>query len=228
MSGLFITGTDTGVGKTIVTAAVTRALRAQGRRVEVAKPVASGISTDTELLRDAAGLPADQGHEQRITPWRFGAEAAPPVAARLEGKSLSFDAIRAAVERCRNPDGVLLVEGVGGLLCPLTDTTTVADLVAALALPLVVVARRSLGTLNHTLLTVEAAQRRGLDVVGVVVSETVPVADVAGRTNVEELTARLNVPILAVVPHTREVAVATAAVAGVNWEQLARRGACRT
>jgi dethiobiotin synthetase len=94
----------------------------------------------------------------------------------------------------------LLVEGVGGLLCPLTDDATVADLAAALGLPLVVVARRSLGTLNHTLMTLEVARHRGLKVVGVVVSETEPLAGVAAITAVDEMRRR-GVPVLAVIPH---------------------------
>jgi len=229
MSGLFFTGTDTGVGKTFVLTAVARALRAAGRAVAVAKPLATGargIGDDTRLLREAAGLPAGQGHEERITPWLFAAATAPAVAARLERRRLDLDDVVAAIRRQEKPGSLLLVEGVGGLLCPLTETTTVADLVVRLALPVVVVARRSLGTLNHTLLTVEAVRARGLDVAGVVVSETVPVEDIAAQTNVEEL-RRLGVPVLAVVPHTAEPQVADAAVARVDWEQLARTGACR-
>ncbi len=121
------------------------------------------------------------------------------------------------------PDIFLLVEGVGGLLCPLTERETVADLwPALLALPLVVIARRSLGTLNHTLLTLEVIRQRGLCVAGVVVNETAPVQGVAEETNVTELGKRLTVPILAVVPfqtnpHQGEIAT----LAAVDWQRLA-------
>src|SRR5262245_59237512 len=122
MSGLFFTGTDTGVGKTFVLAAVARVLRAAGCEVVVVKPLATGSSEDTRLLREAAGLPAGQGYEDRITPWRFAAEAAPTVAARLEQRRLDLDDIVAAVRRQQQQGRRLLVEGIGGLFCPLTET----------------------------------------------------------------------------------------------------------
>jgi dethiobiotin synthetase len=114
-----------------------------------------------------------------------------------------------------------LVEGVGGLLCPLTDTETVADLVQKLDLPLIVVARRSLGTLNHTLLTLEAAARRGLHVAGVVINETTPPQGLADETNVDELRRRITAPILAVVPHQPRPPIdALPALAAVDWPRF--------
>jgi dethiobiotin synthetase len=202
---LFVTGTDTGVGKTLVTAGVARALRAGGRDVVTCKPVATGaqqvdgrwVADDTVALAEAAGLDDEW---ERVTPWAFPDPVAPPLAARRCGVALTLTAIATAVRERARPGAVLLVEGIGGLLCPLTEAETVADLVRELALPLVVVARRSLGTLNHTLLTLEVARGRGLAVAGVVVSETEPPAGLADETNVDEL-RRLGVPVLAVVPH---------------------------
>lgn len=222
MHGLLITGSDTGVGKTFVTAAIARSLRQQGHPVRVCKPVATGadycegrwISDDTRRLAEAAG----EQDLEAITPWALPEPAAPPVAARLAGVVLTLEDLAGAVHR-RARDGVpVLVEGVGGLLCPLTDRETVADLAAALGLPLLLVVRRSLGTLNHTLLTREAARIRRLPLVGVVVSETEPVSGVAAETNVEELRRRLDVPILCVAPH--QPGPLPAAVAGVDWWSL--------
>jgi dethiobiotin synthetase len=222
MQGLFITATDTGAGKTYVAAAACRALRRQGRPFRVCKPVATGaeraggrwLAEDTRLLAEAAG----ERDLDTVTPWTFPAAAAPPVAARLAGAGLTLEALAAAVRR-RGADGMpVLVEGVGGLLCPLTERETVADLVAALGLPLLVVARRSLGTLNHTLLTLEVARGRRLRVAGVVVSETAPVSGPAEETNVEELRRRVEAP-LAVVPH------GAAEVPGVVWWSLLTGGA---
>ncbi len=222
LRGLFVTGTDTGVGKTWVAAAIARALGRQGRAVRVVKPVATGgvwtgqrwLSDDTRLLAEAAGEP----DLDAVTPWTLAAPAAPPVAARLAGVSLTLEEIVAAVRRRGGGREVgVVVEGVGGLLCPLTDNATVADLIGQLGLPVVVVARRSLGTLNHTLLTLEVARGRGLEVRGVVVNETAPPEGVAEETNVEEL-RRLAVPLLAVVPHQPGGPEGgTAAVAGVDW-----------
>jgi dethiobiotin synthetase len=218
--GLFFTGTDTGVGKTFVTAAVTRLLRRQGRPVRVCKPVATGairvgarwLSDDTATLAAAAGLDNDP---EQVTPFTYPDPVAPPVAARRQGVRLTLPALTTAVAEVRRPGAVLLVEGVGGLLCPLTETETVADLVAEVRLPLVVVARRSLGTLNHTLLTLEVARTRGLEVAGVVVNEVTPLAGLAEETNVAELRQRLRVPLLAVVAHGD-----AAGLAAVDWWRL--------
>src|SRR5439155_24710286 len=143
MRGLFITATDTGAGKTFVTAVIARTLRARATAVRVCKPVATGaenvggrwVGGDTRILAEAAG----DADLDAITPWAFPAPAAPPVAARLAGAALRLDEIAAAVRRRAAPDALVLVEGIGGLLCPLTERETVADLAAELGLPLVVV-----------------------------------------------------------------------------------------
>ncbi len=155
---LLITGTDTGCGKTFVTAALARLMRQQGRRVVVCKPVATGaewvngrwLSEDTRRLAMAGETVPEQ-----VTFWAFPQPAAPPVAARAAGQTLSLAAMALAVRRLFEPHTLTLIEGIGGLLCPLTEKETVADLAAVLRVPLLVVARRSLGTLNHTLLTLE-------------------------------------------------------------------------
>lgn len=226
MRGLFFTGTDTGVGKTVVTAAVARCLRQQGQPVRVCKPVATGGRLIEGACRceDTEQLAAAVGHEQtlaEITPWAFLEAVAPSVAARLAGKVLTLTDVVEAVRANARPEASLLVEGVGGLLCPLTDRETVADLIAELGLPVIVIARRSLGTLNHTLLTLEVARTRTLNVVGVVVNETAPPAGLADSTNVEELRRRIEVPLLAVVPWQPEGGdEVSSAVAAVDWRRL--------
>ena len=118
----------------------------------------------------------------------------------------------------------MLVEGVGGLLCPLTEKETVADLAVALGLPLILVVRRALGTLNHTLLTLEAARQRGLVVAGIVVNETQRPESLAEETNVEELSRRIDVPLLAVVPYQAgNFAGDVPDLTGVDWWQLAHQ-----
>jgi dethiobiotin synthetase len=223
MRGLFITATDTGAGKTFVTAGLARLWRREGRPFRVCKPVATGAendwSEDTRLLAEAAGDPDFHA----ITPYTFTAAAAPPVAARLAGTALRLQDLAAAVHRRASESDAVLVEGVGGLLCPLTERETVADLAVELALPLIVVARRSLGTLNHTLLTVEAAQRRGLRLAGVVVTATAPMQGVAEETVIEELRSRLDVPLLAMLPHQPNAdGGAMAALQDVDWWRLAQ------
>jgi dethiobiotin synthetase len=226
MPGLFVVGTDTGVGKTVVTAGIARCLRKRGPAVEVCKPVATGaephdggyLADDTRRLADAAG----HSDYRRVTPWAFPIPAAPAVAARAAGVELALPDIAAHARRLLGPGVLLVVEGVGGLLCPLMETETVADLATVLGLPLVVVARRSLGTLSHTLLTLEVARARGLVVAGVVVSETTPVQSYAEETNVDELSRRMAVPLLAVVPYlTEPYAAEIASLGRVDWRRLA-------
>ena len=225
MHGLFVTATDTGAGKTFVTAVVARTLRGHGAAVRMCKPVATGaewvggrwLSEDTRILAEAA---ADDDYDG-ITPWAFPTPAAPPVAARIAGASLQLEDLAEAVRRRAAPDALVLVEGVGGLLCPLTERETVADLAVELGLPLLIVARRSLGTLNHTLMTLEVASSRSLRVAGVVVCETTPVTGAAEETNVEELRRRIRVPLLAVIPHRPDRAPAVCPeAAAVDWRCL--------
>ncbi len=182
--GLFVTGTDTAVGKTQVTAGIARVLTRQGRRVGVLKPVATGVRRtvdgwhceDAEILRSAIGGEVPLPH---VVPIVFEAPLAPPVAARLEGVPLTFadvwDQTRLALAWwVRQGVEAMLIEGVGGWLCPLAEGATVADLAVALDYPVLIVARRGLGTLNHTLLTVEAVHRRGLRIAGIILNGAEP------------------------------------------------------
>jgi dethiobiotin synthetase len=208
MRGLFITGTDTGVGKTHVACAIVRELRAAGLRVGAFKPACSGARLepldtqspprwdDLDALRGALGR--DVGNDQ-LCPQRFIAPLAPPVAARAEGRSVDLGAIERGFAGWRDACDCLIVEGAGGLLCPLTDSLSFADLARQFQLPLLIVARRGLGTINHTLLTIEAAQRRNLTIAGIVLNETAPnVDDPSSESNAQEISARCDVPILAI------------------------------
>src|SRR5262249_29531131 len=140
--GLFVTGTDTGVGKTVVTAAVARALSARGVDVGIVKPVQTGDG-DAAALKTWAGLEEELGE---IAPFSFAAPLAPLVAARLEGATLDLDEVLGRIVELAERHEVTIVEGVGGLLVPVGPGWTVADLAAQLALPVLVVARAGLGT----------------------------------------------------------------------------------
>jgi dethiobiotin synthetase len=173
LRGLFVTGTDTGVGKSVVAAAVCAALAARGVQVAAFKPAVTGLDDpaaewppDHELLARAAG--GGQAPEE-VAPYRFGPPLSPHYAAELSGRPIDparvVEAARAAAQ------GKLLVaEGVGGLLVPITPGYLVRDLALDLGLPLVIAARTGLGTINHSLLTVEAARAAGLRVAGVVMT----------------------------------------------------------
>jgi dethiobiotin synthetase len=206
--GLFVTGTDTGVGKTVSTAAIGCALAAGGRRVGVLKPAQTGVAPgqpgDAEFVLAALG--SDQPPGLACT-YCFRAPAAPLVAARPEYASVDVDVIHERFERLRQAYDVVLVEGAGGLLVPLAEGYRMADLAGRLGLPLVVVARPGLGTLNHTLLTLEAARARGLAVLGIVLSGWREPADLATRTNPGLLCALGSTPLLGVLPWDADVSV---------------------
>jgi dethiobiotin synthetase len=207
LRGLFITGTDTGVGKTHLATRIIAALRAQGWRVGAYKPVASGskdgadgpVWSDLEQLHGAL---AGEFERERICPQRFNAPLAPPVAARCEGKTVDAAILRSGFDWWSERADFLVVEGAGGLLSPLTESECVADVAASFGLPLIIVARLSLGTINHTLLTIEAAHSRNLPIAGIVLNQAVPADDDASQaSNPGELQKRCAVPILAIERH---------------------------
>jgi dethiobiotin synthetase len=191
MRGYFITATDTGVGKTEVACALVRAARAAGVDAVGMKPAQSGHlpgePSDAERLREASG-----GVEplEAICPYSLSAPLAPAVAARLEGRRLELATILGAARALGERHELLVVEAAGGLLVPLTERETYADLAVALGLPVIVVARAGLGTVNHAALTVEALRRRGLGIAAIVLNRTAPDDDPSVPHNAAEI-ARL-------------------------------------
>jgi dethiobiotin synthetase len=169
--GFFVTGTGTEVGKTIVAAAIARTAAARGARVAVFKPAVSGLDEggepDHALLRRASG--SEQTDDQ-IAPYRYGPPVSPHLAAELAGEEIDPDRLRATASAAAAGADLLVAEGVGGFLVPLTPTYLVRDLARELALPVVIAAAPGLGTINHTLLTVEAARAARLEVAAVVLT----------------------------------------------------------
>jgi dethiobiotin synthetase len=177
LRGVFVTGTDTEVGKSIVAASICAALAARGERVAAFKPVVTGLDEEAgEFGRDHELLAAAANAGQRpsdVTPHTFGPAVSPHLAAELAGLVLEPSELVGVARAQANGDGgrnVLVCEGVGGLLVPITPGYLVRDLAVDLGLPVVVAARPGLGTINHTLLTVEAARAGGLRVAGVVMT----------------------------------------------------------
>lgn len=226
--GLFITGTDTSVGKTYITAMVARALRRSGCRVGVYKPVATGcrrendcvICDDAVVLAEAAERLDELEH---VCPQRFLAPLAPHLAAAAEGKAVNVELLRRGINYWRAESDVVLVEGAGGLMSPVTDELFVADLAAAFGYPLVVVARNALGTIHQTLTTLIAAAafEEGLQVAGIVLNQPQPPAagDISITSNRAELSRRAVPPVLAEVAHAIREFEPT-----VDWIALAAAG----
>jgi dethiobiotin synthetase len=165
VGGVFVTGTGTEVGKTVVAALIARTIAASGSTVAVFKPALTGLDDpgepDHELLRRASG--SAQGDDE-IAPYRYGPPASPHLAAALAGEEIDPGRLRSAAEAAAAAADELVCEGVGGLLVPLAGDYTVRDLAVDIGLPLVVAAPPGLGTINHTLLTLEAARSAGLEV----------------------------------------------------------------
>lgn len=171
MRGVFVTGTGTEVGKTVVTAVIARSLADTGLRVAVFKPAVTGLEepgeADHELLRRASG--SSQSDEE-IAPYRYDLPASPHLAAALGGETIDPERLRRVARVAAAGAEVLVAEGVGGLLVPLAPGYLVRDLAVDLSLPLVVVASPGLGTINHTLLTLEAGRAAGLAIAAVVLT----------------------------------------------------------
>lgn len=170
-SGVFVTGTGTEVGKTVVAAVIAHSLAVAGKRVAVFKPAVTGLDAEGEpdpaLLRRAA---ESEQSDDEIAPYRFGPPMSPHLAAALSGEDIDPDRLRAAAGAAAAAADALVCEGVGGLLVPLAPDYLVRDFAADLGLPVVIAASPGLGTINHTLLTLEAARSAGLEVVAVVLT----------------------------------------------------------
>lgn len=233
--GLFVTATDTGVGKTLIAAAIAQTLRSRGRRVAVLKPAASDcyrareglISEDAEFLASAS----DTHHPlDLICPNRYEEPLAPGVAAQRANRPMDWDAIQRSIHLMTPDSDCMIVEGAGGLLVPMDDKHTVRHLIVALAIPTIVVARPGLGTINHTLLTIESLRSVGAMVAGVVINRYPPDgAGIAEETSPRQIERFGKVPILCIVPE----AVYTpphispevlAAIGQVDWESKLSAG----
>jgi dethiobiotin synthetase len=218
--GLFITGTNTDIGKTTVTAALAGAFRRLNIRVGVCKAIASGcpkhpdrgndgectdedlLSPDAVIAARMAGLdPGDETLMRVISPIRYAAPVSPHVAAQVEERQPDWRRLAAAINYWRENCDFLLVEGAGGWLVPLNDRHfTIADLAQILALPAVIVTGAYLGTLNHTALTVESIRARGIPVAGLVANRVSIERDISVQSSLDELPLVMRTPMLAVLP----------------------------
>jgi len=216
-TGYFVTGTDTGVGKTLVACALLRGFARQGRRVVGVKPVAAGRTgsagqwgnDDVAALAAASSIPVTR---EQINPYLFAPPIAPHIAAAEAGLRIDLPVLADAVARLRAIADVVIVEGVGGFLVPLNEREDAADLAVRLALPIVLVVGLRLGCLNHALLTTRAVQDRGLQLAGWVANRVDPgmARAIENRAALEE---RLGAPLLGEIPFMQEPDLARAAVA---------------
>lgn len=228
MRGLFVTGTDTGVGKTVLAGAITASLRARGVGARPLKPVITGLDepglADHEVLAEAAGC-----RPEEVAVVSYGPPMSPHLAAELAARPIAPAELEEAIaERAAEAEAVV-VEGVGGLLVPLADSYDVRALARSLALPLVVAARPGLGTINHTLLTLEVARAAGLEVAAVVLTPWPQAPDTVERSNCDtiELLGGVEVATLPVVERLEHASLAAAgrALPIERWLDGSDRGA---
>lgn len=217
-NGIFVTGTDTAVGKTVVTAALARHLSQRGLSIGVMKPIETGVTeppqaqSDAERLRTAA---ASTDEIQQLCPYRFERALAPLAAASLASCTIESAEIVGCYSRIAARHDLTLVEGVGGLLVPIGHTWDVRDLIGALALPVIIVGRSALGGINHARLTVEALRTRDIRILAVVLNHTTPISsavETEQTTSTESLLRDLiQEPVLGPLPYL--------AAAAHEWQQ---------
>lgn len=212
--GYFITGTDTGVGKTVVAVAIIRAIAGMGVRVCGMKPIETGceqagqgalIASDGLFLRDAS----ETGESiDNVTPLRFQYPVAPYLAARLEKRDMDMGSVKERFDYLSSRYDALIVEGVGGLYVPIAKDYFVSDMAADFKLPLIIVASPALGSVNHTLLTIDHARHKGLKLAGLVFNYSNPSAGtVAERTNPALIAELAGIPVMGVMPYLESVSM---------------------
>ncbi len=208
VKGLFVTGTDTGVGKTLVSAALARRLTQMGHRVGVMKPVETGVEAGLSDHSDAARLMAAAGVNDSldlVSPYRFSAPVAPYAAAAAQGRVIELSEIVRQYDELAARYSCVVVEGAGGLLVPTGHDWDMGDLISRLDLPVLLVGRVGLGGINHALLTLESLERRQLRVLALLLNETVPsptaVEQEQRASTVALLKERVSVPLLGPLPY---------------------------
>jgi len=212
-SAVVVAGTDTAVGKTVLTAGLIRWMNNEGLPTLGMKPFVCGASSngkyptfeDLEIIKKANSQTC---LDEELSPLQWKSYLAPYRASRLEKKRVSFNKITQSIQSMRKKANLLLIEGIGGLLCPLTTQHTLADWVKQEKLPVLLVARLGLGTLNHTLMTLEVAKSRGIMVKGIILNDFPPTGrDVSRRWNPQDLKELTDVPIIGIFPFLKRATV---------------------
>lgn len=227
--GFFITGTDTGVGKTVITAALIKAVHLLGFRTCGMKPIETGCLREGDILVPSDGMFIKTvAHMEEtikhISPCCFESPLAPLPASEIEGISVNLEKIQKAYDDLAKNYDVIIVEGIGGLLVPVLRDYFVLDLARDLKLPVIVVSRSGLGTINHTMLTVNYALKEGLVVAGIIINYSqLPEGTLAENTNPEIIKKISPVPIIGIFPYLKDLESSTlekAVIKNLNFEIL--------
>ena len=205
---IFITGTDTGVGKTIVTAAVCSCIKSSGKRVAAMKPIQTG--TDTQKTLDIEFVYKVLDEEfliDDVCPYRFTKPLSPKLASEVSGKEIHVNDILSAYKTLEEKFEYVVIEGAGGILAPVKNNYFIVDLINEMESPVIIVTRPALGTINHTLLTIESAKNKGLSILGIIVNKYPIDPDDSELTNPDEIASISGLPILGIIPEIQEVNV---------------------
>lgn len=211
MKGFFITGTDTGVGKTIIAGALIKVLGFLGLKTSGMKPIECGCAREGNVLIPSDGMflkniAQMQEHVTQVTPCCFESPLAPLPASEIEQKNISVRDIKKAYYSLRAQYDAVIVEGIGGLMVPLKTNYFLVDLAKELGLPLIVVAKPGLGSINHTMLTVNYALKEGLEVAGVIINySNPPEGSLAEETNPQLLKQICPVPLIGIFPYLKNL-----------------------
>lgn len=203
VNGIFIIGTDTEIGKTVIAGGVAASLKQSKVNVGVMKPISTGDPSDAQFLKHAAQV---DDPIALINPIHLRYPLAPSVSARLEGIQIDLSTINTAFTQLQQKYDFMIVEGVGGIAVPLNNDFLVAHLVSQLKLPVLIVAHAGLGTINHTVLTVAFARQFNLKIAGIVLNQFQPeTAGLAEQTNPAEIERLTQVPVIGVVPYEKRI-----------------------
>lgn len=208
-NGIFITGTDTGVGKTVVAATLAYALNQQGINFGYIKPMESGIidkdylvqKSDAALVRKAGNLPETLNE---IVPFTFKEPLAPLMAARRDGIKITKDKLLNSIKGRINPERLTIIEGAGGLLAPLCENYLILDLIKELQFATLIVCRTALGSVNHTLLTLDRLRQEKINPIGIIANHITPDPDIAATTFITQLSEFDQISILGELPHIND------------------------
>ncbi len=220
-AGIFVTATDTGVGKTLIAAATARILAERGMSVGVMKPFSSGGPSSMDMLHLLAGSGA-RDERELVCPYHFPAPLCPYAAARETGVEVDMGRVLEAFSELKRRHEVVIVEGVGGLRVPITEELDVLGLIRLFELPVLLVARSGLGTINHTLLSLDALRASEAEVLGVVLNDVQAEVDPSAESNGEIIERFGRAQVLARVPHVSEASITRAAEALRASEKFAR------
>lgn len=204
----FITGTDTGVGKTLVTALVCKCIKSKGGSVAAMKPIQTGMDTqkvlDIEFVYHTLG---ENINIDDVCPYRFAKPLSPKLAAEIEKTNIDIEKIKVAYNKLSSIYEHVIVEGAGGILAPIKNDYFIADLICELGLPVIIVARPDLGTINHCLLTIELARNKGIDIAGIIINRYPLISSDAELTNPNEISLISGLPILGIIPEINDLSV---------------------